>query len=120
MPLVGQSVEHRNAGKLAESLHQLMTRPAVLDTVIHPAQHSRGVLHRLLVPDLAAARVKIGDMGSLVERGNLEGTARAGRRLLEDECEVLAAQVFPLDSSGLVRLQRHGQSQQLAPLAGSE
>ena len=33
---------------------------AVLDPVEHPAQHPRGVLDRLLVPDLRAGRVEVG------------------------------------------------------------
>jgi hypothetical protein len=59
-------------------------------------------------------------MSSLVERGNLERAARAGRGLLEDERDVLAGEVLLLTAGRLIRLQRLRQRQQLKPLEGSE
>jgi hypothetical protein len=105
VPLVGQAVPDRDAAEQRQRLDQLLLGAAVLDAVVHPAQHARGVLHRLLVADLRAARVQVGDVGALVVGGHLERAAGAGRRLLEDEREVLARQVLLLAAALLRRLE---------------
>ncbi len=106
--LVGQPVEHRHPGVLRERLDVLLGRPAVLDRVVHPAEHAGGVLHRLLVPDLRRRRVDVGDVGALVVRRDLEGAARPGRGLLEDQRDVLAAQTLLLHAGVLGPLQVAG------------
>ena len=64
---------------------------AVLDGVEHPAEDACGVGDRFLVAHLGAGRVEVGDVGALVEGGDLEGAARAGRALLEDQAISLPA-----------------------------
>ena len=56
------------------------------------AQHAGGVRDGLLVPDLRAGRPEVGHVGALVVRRDLEGDPGAGRRLLEDQGDVLALQ----------------------------
>ena len=70
--LVGQTVENRYTGVFPELLDHLLAVPAVLDRVVHPAQHAGGVLHGLLVADLRGRRIDVGDVGALVVGGHLE------------------------------------------------
>ena len=65
---------------------------AVLDRVIHPAQHRGGVGDRLLVPQLRAGRVQVGHVRALVVGADLERRAGAGGGLLEDQRDLLAPQ----------------------------
>ena len=82
--LVGQTVPHRHSGVPAEDLHVLLREPPVLDAVVHAAEHAGGVFHRLFVPDLRAAGLQVGHLGTLIVRGHLERRAGTRRGLLED------------------------------------
>ena len=97
-PTQEESVRNAHAEhffELAQRLHAVVGRTPELDAVVHAAQHSGRVLHRLLVPDLRRCRIDVGDVGSLVVRGDLECTAGAGGCLLEDQRDVLARQAVP-------------------------
>src|SRR6185312_5469780 len=76
--------------------------------------------HRLLVTELRAGRVEIGDVGALVERGDLERRPRARRRLLEDQRDLLALQPLHLTAGVLGDLHRLRQLQQETQLPWRE
>ena len=120
MELVGQPVPDRHPGVLGQGLHGLLGEAAVLDAVEGAAEHPGGVLHRLLVPDLGAARLQVGDVRALVLRGHLEGGAGARRRLLEDQRDVLAGEARLLVAAVLGRLEVGGQPEQEPQLLGGE
>ena len=104
----------------AQDFHQLLAEAAVLDAVVHAAQHPGGVLHRLLVADLRAGRSQVGDVGALVVGGHLEGAAGAGGGLLEDQGDVLALQPLLLVAAVLGRFQVGRQLEQELELLGGE
>ncbi len=101
MELVGEAVPDRHAGVLRQFLHPRLLKAAVLDAVVHAAQHAGGVANRLFLAELRAGRIKVGHLGTLVVRGDLKRTARAGRSLLEDQGDVLALQVLRLGAGFL-------------------
>ena len=92
VPLGSEPVVDGHAGVLGEHFDIFLTAAAVLDGVVHAAEDARGVGDRLLVPELRARRIEICHVRALVERGHLEGGARAGRRLLEDQRDLLPGQ----------------------------
>ena len=118
--LIGQAVPDRDAGELRQLLDDLLAEAAVLDPVVDAPEHARGVLHRLLVADLRAARAEVGDVSALVVRGDLEGHARARRGLLEDHRDVLAAHSRLLVAAVLGALQVTRQVEEVANLPGAE
>ena len=117
MELVGESVEHRHPGVLRQLLDDLLAGAAVLDRVVHPAEHPRGVLHRLLVPDLRRVGVDVGHVGTLVVRRHLERATGTRGGLLEDERDVLARQAGPAEAGVLRPLEIPGQIEQVEQVA---
>ena len=98
MPLVCQSVPHRHAAVLGQSLHKGLLKPAVLDTVEHAAQNPGCVLYALLLPQLELASRQVGGCGPLVLSSDGEGTPGPGGRLLEDQGNVLSLQAVAFNS----------------------
>jgi hypothetical protein len=43
--LVGQAIPHRHAGKLRQGFDDFLTVTAILNAVVHAAQHARGVFN---------------------------------------------------------------------------
>jgi len=109
VPVVGQAVVHRHARPLGELVDGVLGEAAELDRVEHAAEHPRGVLDRLLVAHVRAARAEVRDVRALVVGGDLERAARARRVLLEDQRDLLAAQVLLLAAGLLGRLQLGGE-----------
>ncbi len=70
--------------------------------------------------DLRARRVEVGHAHALVVGRDLERAARAGRGLLEDEAEVLAAQPRHLGAGVLGALEVPGQVEKEADLLPGE
>ena len=118
--LVGEPVPDRHAGVLRQGLDRLLGEAAVLDPVEGPTEHPRGVLHRLLVTDLRAARLQVGDVRALVLRGDLERGAGPRRGLLEDQRDVLAGEARLLVAAVLGGLEVGGQLEQELQLLGRE
>ena len=118
MPLVGEPVVDRDAGPLRELLGRLLREAAVLDRVVHAAEHARGVLHRLLVAHVRAAGADERDVGALVVGGDLERAARPRRVLLEDQRDLLADELLLLAPFALGRLQLGRQVDQVGDLLG--
>ena len=83
----------------------LLAEAAVLDRVVHAAEHAGGVLDRLLVAHVRAGGADEGDVRALVVGGDLERAARPGRVLLEDQRDLLADELLFLPALLLGRLQ---------------
>jgi len=94
MKLGGQAVPHRHTGMFRQRFHQFLTVTAILNAIVHPAQHPRGVAHRLFMADLAATRAKIGDVCTLIVSGNFERASGTGRVFFEDERDVFTFQIL--------------------------
>ena len=92
MELVGQAVPHRHAGIFGQRLDDFLAVAAVLDAVVHPAQHPRGVCDGFLFADLRAAGVQIGHAHAQIVGGHLEAAAGARAGLFKDQRDVFAAQ----------------------------
>ena len=120
MPVVGQAVVDRNAGVSGKLLDHLLAGAAELDGVEHAPEHSGRVLHRLLVADLRAAWIEIGDMRALVMGGDLERAAGARRRFLENQADVLVLQRLLLGAGVFGALEVARQIEQVEHLALSE
>ena len=118
MELVGQAVPHRHTGVVGQIFHDALAVAAVLDAIEHPAQHPGGVGDGLLLADLAARRVEVGDFHAQVVGGDLEAAAGAGGGLLKDEGDVLAAQSVMADTGLFLGLQVGGEIQQALDLVG--
>ncbi len=103
--LIGEAIPHRDAGVLGQLSDYALAEAAVLDAVVHAAEDPGRVLHRFLVADLRPAGSQVGDVRALVVGGDLEGAARAGRGLLEDERDVLALEALFFLTLLLGRLQ---------------
>ena len=90
---------------------------AVLDAVKHPTQHPGGVGNGFLFADLAARRVKVGDLHAQIVSGDLKAAAGAGGGLFKDQGDVLAGQLLIVADAGLFPgLQVSGQIEQLLDL----
>ena len=118
--LVGQAVPRGNAGVLAELLDRVLREAAVLDAVVHPAEHAGGVPHRFLVADLRAAGPEIRDVGALVVGCHLERRASPGGRLLEDHRDVLALESLLFIARVLRGLEIGGELQEEPDLLGGD
>ena len=115
--LVGQAVPDRNTGVMGQVFHDLLPIAAVLDAVKHPAQHPGGVGNGFLFADLAARRVKVGDLHAQIVSGDLKAAAGAGGGLFKDQGDVLAGQLLIVADAGLFPgLQVSGQIEQLLDL----
>ena len=115
--LVGQAVPDRNTGIMGQVFHDLLPIAAVLDAVKHPAQHPGGVGNGFLFADLAARRVKVGDLHAQIVSGDLKAAAGAGGGLFKDQGDVLACQLLIVADAGLfLGLQVSGQIEQLLDL----
>ena len=99
MKFIREAIPHGDSSILRQNIHILLGKAALLDTIIHAAKHARGVLHALLVANMRASGADKGDVGTLVERGDLKGTARARGILLKDERDILAFEALCLDAS---------------------
>ena len=115
--LVGQAVPDRNTGVMGQVFHDLLPIAAVLDAVKHPAQHPGGVGNGFLFADLAARRVKVGDLHAQIVSGDLKAAAGAGGGLFKDQGDVLACQLLIVADAGLFPgFQVGGQIEQLLDL----
>ena len=120
MELVGQAVPHRHARVLRQRLHDLLAEAAVLDAVVHAAQHPRGVGDGFLLADLGAGGVEIGHAHAQVVGRDLKAAAGAGAGLFKDQRNVLAAQRVVGDVRLLLLLELRRQIDQSADLLGRQ
>ena len=115
--LIGQAIPYRYGGILGQLVHDLLAIAAVLNAVKHAAQHLGGVGNGFLFADLAARRVKVGDLHAQIVSGDLKAAAGAGGGLFKDQGDVLAGQLLIVADAGLfLGLQVGGQIEQLLDL----
>jgi hypothetical protein len=88
--------------------------------VVEAAQHARGVGDALLAAELGPRGIEHADPRALVEGGDLERAAGAGRRLLEHQDDVAAEQARLLAAGALGRLQARAELDQMQDLGGRE
>ena len=93
---------------------------AVLDRVEHPREHARRVGDRLLVADLGGLGVEDGDLGPLLVRRDLEGHARAGGSLAEDQCDDAILEPAYLATGLALRLELSSQADEPVELRVGE
>ena len=120
MELGRKPVPHRHAGIGGQVLHHRLLEAAVLDAVVHAAEHAGGVLDGLLLAHLRAAGIQVGHAHAQVHGAHLEGAAGTGRGLLEQKHDILALQVAVGHAGALHVLEVAGQIEQVADLLGSE
>ena len=120
VPHVREPVVDRHAGIPRQRLDDLVARAAELDAVVEAAEDPRGVLGRLLVAELAAVRVEVGQLGAEVVGRDLEGTPGARGGLLEDEGDDPAEQGALLTALPAGRLEPSGQLHEGDPLRRGE
>jgi hypothetical protein len=101
---------------LREGLDIGLLVSAKLDGVVHAAEDGGGVRDRLLVAQLRTGRVQVGHVRALVVGGDLERGPGPGRRLLEDERDLLAVEVLDLGAGVLRELEGLGEPQEVAQL----
>jgi hypothetical protein len=85
---------------------------AVLNTVIHPAQHAGGIFNGFFMADLAAAWPEISDAGTLIKCGNFERASCPGRVFFEDERDVFSSQMLDFNTVFFIGFQSGRQLQQ--------
>ena len=81
---IGQAVPHRYARVLPQFFNDLLTKTAILNAVIHPAQHAGGIFHGFFMPNLRAAWPEIGHLCALIECADLKRAAGAGGGFFEN------------------------------------
>ena len=89
---IGQSIPNGHTGIASKFLYPRLRKSAILDAIIHAAQDASRILHGFLAADVRAVWTDVGNVGALIERGNLECAAGARRVFFEDEGDVFAFQ----------------------------
>ena len=120
MPVIGQTIPHRNTGELRKNLNLFLLITAVFDTVKHAPQNASGISSRLLVSHLRTGRIEVGGVRTLIESCHLEGATRARRRLLEDQRNIAPLEVLDLDTILLRCFEFSCQINQRQPFGRSE
>ena len=120
MEFVGQAVPYGHLGIFCQFLHNILSEAPVLDAVKHAAEDAGGVGDALLLADLGAGGVKVGDAHAQVMARHLEGAAGTGAGLFKDQGDVLALAQGVGDTGLLLGLQVSRQLQQVADLLGGE
>jgi hypothetical protein len=118
--LVRQPVVDRDAGEPGKRLHVSLVEAPELDGVVHAAEHPRGVLHGLLLADMAARRSEVRHVGALIVRSHLEPDPGPGAVLLEDERDRLAGKAPNLTTLALLDLEACGEAEERLDLGSGE
>ena len=108
MVFIRQAVPDRDAGILRKLLNDVLSIAPVLNSVVHAAQNSRGVRDGLLLSDLGACRIQVGDMHAKVVCRNLKGASGSGAGLLKDQRDILSRMILMRDPRLLLLLQLLG------------
>ena len=120
MPVVGQTVPHRNTGQSSKLVNVCLLGATELNAVVEAAENASGVGDGFLVAHLGAGGIQVGDVCALVVCRNLEGAAGTGRGLLEDQRDVLVDEVLNLAAGLLCGLQFGRQIEKVEPLFNGE
>ena len=117
---VGQAVPHGHAGVAGQVLHHGLLEAAVLNAVVHAAQHLGGVGQGLLLAHLGGGGVQEGHAHAQVAGAHLEGAAGAGGGLFKQQHHLLAGEPLVLHAVVLHPLELGGQVQHIVDLGGGE
>ena len=90
--LIRETIPHRNTRVLCQLLHDLLPVAAVLDPLVHSAEHARRVRDGLLLADLRARGIEVSRPHAEIMRRHLKRTARARARLLKDQGDIFPAE----------------------------
>ena len=101
--LVRETIPDRHIAVLCKLLYEILAEAAVLDAVVHTAQHACGIRDRLLAADLRTGRSEVSRAHAQVGRRHLEGAARSRRVLLEDQGDVLTREARPVQGLSWLR-----------------
>ena len=118
MELVGERVPDRHSAVASELFDHRLGVAAIGDAVVQATQDARGVGDALLLAELRRGRVEHGDARALIERGDLERAAGAGRGLLEQEHDVAADQTRLFAAGPLRRFEPRAEVDQVEDLGG--
>ena len=116
MELVRQTVPHRNSRIFCQLLHDVLSVSAVLDTVKHASQHTRGVRNALFFADLRTGWIKVSHMHSEIMCCHLKRTPCAGACLLENQRDIFSDQTIMQNSLLLLALKIRCQINQVENL----
>ncbi|CNU19194.1 Uncharacterised protein [Salmonella enterica subsp. enterica serovar Bovismorbificans] len=89
---IGQAVPDGNARVFPQLFHNVLTKSAIFDAVIHPPQDASSIFHGLFMADLRAAWAEINHLRALVERGDFKRASGAGRGFFKNQRDVFADQ----------------------------
>ena len=115
-----EAIPHGHASVRGEGLDDRLGVSAVLDAVVHAAEHARGVLDGLLLAHLRALGVEVGDAHAEVHGADLEGAAGARRGLLEEQDDVLSLEVAVRLARALLCLEVGREIDEVLDLLGGE
>ncbi len=120
MEFVGEAVEHGHAGISGQLFHDGSAEAAILDAVIHAAEHAGGVFDAFFVTDLAAGGLEIGNACALVHRGHFKSAAGAGGSFLENQGDVFAFELRHFCAGFFGRFQFGRRIEQIVDFGGGE
>ncbi len=113
MEFIGQAVPDRDAGVRREALDNLLSKAAVFDAVVHPAQHAGSIRNGFLLADLAAGGIKIGRMHAQVRSRHFKGAAGPGAGLFKNQRHILSLAQAVGDAGLLFGLQVSGETEKI-------
>ena len=113
---IGKSVPDRNLRVLRKLFDDILSEPAVLNSVEHPGEDSGRVRNGFLLADLGAGRIQVGCPHAKIMRCDLECAAGSRTRLFENQCNVSAAKVIHCLALLLLLLEVSGKIRQSCDL----
>ena len=105
MELVCQAVPYRNLRIPCQFLHDVLSKPTVLDPFIHAGKNPGCIRNALLFPDLGAGRIEVSRPHPQVMGRHFKGTSRPRARFLENKRHILSLMPLGQDSLFLFFLQ---------------
>ena len=120
MELGSQAIPHGDAGVRRKLLHDCLVEAAILDAIVHAAEHAGGVLDGLFVAHLRARGIEIRHAHAQVVARDLERAARTRGGLLKEEHDVLALEMPMRHTSALELLEVCREVDEILNLGRSE
>ncbi len=92
MKFSGETIPNRDSGILSQLLDYLLPKTPVFDPVIHPSQNPGGILHRLLITNLAAGGTEVGNQSPLVKGRHFKRAPGPSGSLLKYQSDIFSGQ----------------------------
>src|SRR5437868_5089981 len=105
MCFICEPVPHWHTGIRGQFFYLYLGKTTILDAIVHPAEHTRGILHSFFGTDVRTAWAKVGDACTLVDGCYFKCNARSCRVFFENERNLLALQALFLCASVFCRFQ---------------